>query len=424
MLLDTPYRTTYERELMSSRATLRQRDSSGIRPVAGVVATMISASLPPFIIGTIAIQIGQNIHFTPVDLAKAVAAYYVVSAALSPTSGHLVARLGPEASLRLAALGSSLGLIAVARADSPEVIVGALAFLGLPNSLVQPASNQVLSNVGEARRGFVFGLVQSAIPLSTLTSGLLLAIFGRSGDWRAAIWTVVVLTLLAQVVIPRGPALRLVPGTPVNSLSPDGSPSPAHGPRHGGIPLLAALVLGAFLASFAATTLPSFVAVTGQHVALSPASIASAQITGSLACIAIRIAAAWLGGRHGGPTMLNLVTWLLIAGSIGYFLLAHGASWSFLVGVTMAYAFGWGWNGLFNLSVIHARPHHIASTTGLTQGGVFFGGVCGPLAFAALSGDQHFSSAWAMVAVVTLAAAGSMGFARRRWIGSEVPQDD
>lgn len=397
-------------------ATSALRQQNGTRAVTGVVWTMVAASLPPFLIGTIAIQIGQSFSFTPTQLGLSVAAYYIVSAALSPVGGHLVALLGPLTSLRLAAAGSSAGLTAVALASSAETVIIALAFLGLPNCLVQPSSNHVLSGIDEPRRGLAFGLVQSAIPLATLTSGLLLAVFGNSASWRPAIWIVVALTLIAQLVIPTASIRHRQ--RPARTAPVGEGALPAYLPP-GGALLMIGLVLGAFLASFAATTLPSFVAVTGEDLLLSPTTIAAAQITGSLACIAVRIVVAWRGGRNGGPGALSLVAWLLALGSVGYLLIAWGVAWAYVAGVVLAYALGWGWNGLFNLSVTYARPDRIAAATGMTQGGVFFGGVCGPLVFAAIAGEGPFGASWSAIAGAALLAAATLWLAQRHWTRTE-----
>lgn len=393
------------------------------RTSAGVVATMISASLPPFVVGTLSIQIGQDIDFVVADLGLAVATYYLVSALLSPFGGRVVVALGPILALRLTAAGSSVGLAIVGLAGSAPIIILALAFLGIPNSFVQPASNQLLATVEPRHRGLTFGLVQSAIPLSALTGGVLLAIFGDPDRWRWGLGTVVVLTLLTQLVIPtavrRTSSGRTSLPDAVPSITAPTPRTPAAGPLPGGSWLILGIVTGAFLASVAATTLPSFVATTGEGLNLSSSTIAAAQISGSLGCIAVRILAAWHGGRRSGPAMLTIVVWLLAFGAGGYLLIAWGTPWAFVVGVFVAYTLGWGWNGLFNLSVTHARPGRIAATTGLTQGGVFFGGVCGPLMFTAVSGSYSPSSGWAAIAAIALVSAASIEFARRRWLKTE-----
>lgn len=395
----------------------RPANGSG-RAVAGVVATMISVAVPPFLVGTVAIQVAATMSFTPAQLGSAVAGYYLVSAAVSPIGGRIAGRLGPVLSMRLACVGATLGLIGIAVAPSAAGIVVALSLLGLPNALVQPAANQILSDtVPPHRQGVAFGLVQSAIPSSTLISGALLAVFGTQNQWRAAVWAVVVFTLLAQLVIgrPRGAGQDVATGPRVTSL-----PLPA---PIGGAPLMVALVLAAVLASMAATTLPSFVASTGAARGMGPGEVALVQVLGSLACIGLRVLVAWRGALLGEWRVLGVVGAMMLVGSAGFGLLAIPSAAVFCVGVVVAYAFGWGWNGLFNLSVSRVRTGRVSAATGLTQGGVFLGGVLGPLVFAWALDTTGVGSAWLIVAVAALAAAMSIVLAAARWAGADVVKE-
>ena len=371
---------------------------------------MVSVAIPPFLVGALAQPIGSDFDFTASDLGLAIAAYYLVSGVLSPLAGRLVAAIGVTRSLHLACAGSTVGLAWIALAPSAGQITVVLGLLGLPNSVVQPASNQVLSGVRDPLvRGLSFGLVQSAIPASTMLAGLLLAVTTQGSSWRYTVWAVAVLTLVAQV---------LVAGTRVVVPAARTSPSPAAtAPRGvGGPPLMAALVLTGFLASAAATLLPSFVASTGANAHVQPTVVAMAQVVGSLSCVLVRILAAWCASRLSAAQKLTVVGALLALGSCGYLLLARGATWSFVLGTVLAYACGWGWNGLFNLIVTSARPARVAASTGLTQGGVFLGGGAGPLGFAVLAQSGGIGPAWSAVAVVGLAAVACVAYATRRWI--------
>lgn len=398
-------------------STIAPSTTTGVRAVAGVLGTLVAVSVPPFLVGTLAIQMGRTMAFGAADVATAVAGYYAVSALLSPFSGRFVAWCGPRVALRLAALGSALGLVGIALAGDAAGVVVALTCIGVPNSLVQPASNQILSGIGPGRaRAIAFGAVQSAIPAATLIAGALLAVVGGSGSWRAAVWAVAALVAAVQLAIPfrREPVTPGAPGG-TGATVPVPVPVPV-----GGRPLVAALVGGAFLASVAATTLPSFLAATGQHAGVSPQVVGAVQIAGSLTCIVARVLASWSGGRHEGAESLRAVGTMLVGGALGYVLLGTGSGWGFLVGALAAYGLGWGWNGLFNLSVTQARPDSIAAVTGLTQGGVFLGGVCGPLLFAAVAGSGRYGPAWYVIAIAAAASAALIAHARQRWVRSGV----
>ena len=93
----------------------------------------------------------------------------------------------------------------------------------------------------------------------------------------------------------------------------------------------------------------------------------------------------------------------------------------FAVGVAVAYAAGWGWNGLFNLTVAQAGPLDVAATTGITQAGLLFGSVWGPLAFAILMNDLGPRSAWLLTACFVAVGAALFLYVRRRWLGALPP---
>jgi len=379
----------------------------GRRDVAGVIVAMVSAAIAPFLVGTLSVQIGASFEFGAGDLAVAVAGYYLVSAVLSPAGGRLVGALGAVPALRLACLGSTAGLGLAATADSASTIVIALGLLGVPNALVQPASNQVLATVRSPRlQALSFGLVQSAIPIATLISGVLLGLVGASSSWRAALVSVVVFTALGQLVIGADREKK-------RQVTQQAASSIAAEP--GGRLLLTALVVGGLLATMAAATLPAFVAATGQANGVGPHAVAAAQIAGSMACITARVAITWRAAHLEGFQLLFAMAGLLALGAVGYLLVGNEAALVFGAGVVLAYGCGWGWNGVFNLSLTRARPRGIARATGLTQAGVFLGGVLGPLMFAAAVHRQGHGAAWGSMAVVAVTASVLLAVGAFHW---------
>ena len=168
--------------------------------------------------------------------------------------------------------------------------------------------------------------------------------------------------------------------------------------------LLVALVATGFFASIAATSLPSYVASTGLATGLAPGLVAGAQVLGSIACATTRIGAPLAISQGTSGQRLRLIALLLGGGAVGYLLLGTGSAAGFLVGTVVAYAFGWGWNGLFNQVVVAVRPDRIAAATGMTQGGVFLGGTVGPLSFAAIVHAHGYEPAWLIAAGAALAA--------------------
>jgi MFS family permease len=380
------------------------QETPGGRAVPGLAAVTVSVALAPFLIGALAPRIAEDFVLTTRDVGAAMAGYYVVSGLLSPVGGRVVERLGTTRTLRLACALSSVGLLLIARAESATQTIAVLTFLGLPNAMVQPACNDVLARVEHPRvRALSFGVLQASIPTATLLAALVLGLASSLGGWRGTTAAVAVLSVFAQLLVP-----KVAPRHRISSVASHGSasrPARATAPAaYGGWLFLGGLTLTGFLASSALTTLPSFAATTGHHYGLTAWTIATAQTVGSLGSAATRIVVASAASHSTMRTRLVVVATLQGIGVLGFLALASGTTVGFVLGTIVAFSFGWGFNGLFNMIVTSARPRDIARSTGLTQGGIFLGGMAGPLVFAAVAGTSHFRSGWAVMALFMAAA--------------------
>lgn len=388
------------------------------RQLVGTAAVVVAVVIPPFLVGALATRIGQDLPFGTAQLGLALAACYIVTCVLSPLGGRFVGRVGADAALRIAGAMTTLGLLGIAAASRAEHLLLALAFIGIPNALTQPSSNEILSRVEEPRlRALSFGLVQASIPTASLIAGSVLAIASYGTSWRGSMLAVAALTVVAQLVLPRTP--RTGRGAVVRRHRRS-APGATADPRDlvGGRPLMAAVILTGCLASAAATALPSFGASTGLAIGVAPWLVAGSQIAGSLTSIAVRVVAPVVTSHATLRRRLLTVAALQALGLVAMLGMATGTPAGFVVGSIAAFGFGWGWNGLFNLIVALARPGRIASATGLTQGGVFLGGTLGPLTFTAIAGEDHFGSGWIAMAGIMAVAVVSAGFAAQRAGGS------
>ncbi|MFG1677919.1 MFS transporter [Micromonospora sp. NPDC049282] len=386
-------------------------DTGALRSVAGLAGAIVSAAIPPFLVGALAPRIALSIPLDTGDVGIAMAGFYLVSGVLSPAGGRVVHRMGPTAALRWACGLSTLGLAAISAASNPVQMIVLLTLLGVPNAVVQPSCNEVLSRLRSSQvRAVSFGAVQSSIPVATLIAGVLLAVASYGIGWRWTVLGVAVLTVAAQLPIP-----NLAPNTgAVSAVQPAPrrrSTSAARGPARG---LLGLLVATGFLASCAVTSLPSFAATTGHHFGLAPWVIAAAQMLGSVGSAVMRVVAPALTSRASARRQLVAVALLQGTGTLGFVALASGSSAGFVAGTIAAFTFGWGFNGLFNLIVTDAHPGRIATATGLTQGGVFIGGMAGPLVFAAIAGSDRFGAAWLAMALFMCGALSATLLAARR----------
>jgi predicted MFS family arabinose efflux permease len=372
------------------------------RPTLAVIGVIVCAAIPPFLVGALAPLIGDDMPFSATQVGVSIAAYYLVSGVLSPLGGRAVDRIGVVRALRLSCAITTVGLLTIAMAGDAVHVTVALGVLGIPNSVVQPAANAVLAEVRTPRlQAFVFGTVQASIPTATLVAGLVLGIASYVGGWR---WTVLAVASLTLV------ALWLTRGLPptVRGSRPAPADTPAGLLTRPSTPwLLVALVAIGFFASTASTSLPSYIASTGLDSGLAPGLVAGAQVLGSIACAVTRIGAPVAVSHGTSHRRLVLIAVLLAGGALGYLLLGTGTAAGFLIGTVVAYAFGWGWNGLFNQVIVSVRPDGIAAATGMTQGGIFLGGTVGPLAFAAVVHGHGYGSAWWISSGAAIAAVGA-----------------
>lgn len=388
---------------MAPEMTAAHRDEpTAARAVLGLAAVTVSAAIAPFLVGALAPRIGGEISLSTRDVGVAMAGYFLVSGALSPAGGRVVDRLGTTTALRWACALSTAGLLGIATARNTTTIVVIMTLLGVPNSVVQPGSNNLLARLERPRvRAMSFGVLQASIPVSTLIAALLLGLAGSGGGWRWTVVAVAVLTVLTQLVVPTVPHASRSTGA-TSSAAPTGTAGKL---GHGGPGFLTLIVLTGFLASCAVTTLPSFAATTGHHAGLTPWTIAIAQTLGSMGSAVMRVVASTLASHAGMRSRLLVMAGLQVVGILGFLGLASGTTPGFVLGTIAAFTFGWGFNGLFNLILASARPLQIARATGITQAGVFLGGMTGPLVFAAIAGTEHFGAGWLAMSLFMAAAA-------------------
>ncbi|TDC44609.1 MFS transporter [Actinomadura sp. KC345] len=361
--------------------------------VAATVFCTISAAVPPFLVGVLAVHMRDDFPFTSVHLAMSVAVYYAVSAAMSVPAGRIAHRYGARRCLRGAALlaGISLGVLAVA--GNWQLVLLAQFVAGAGNSVIQPVVGSVLNATAPVRyRGAAFGLNQSAIPLSTLFAALLIPSLSLTVGWR---WCAAVLAAEAIVVAFLVPRLR--------SAVPRGGPRRERRGRPSPGPLLL-LASGTAVGSMAATNLPTFLTTSAVEAGMTVAAAAGLQMAGSVVCILVRISAGWLGdGRR--PEYFRPAAAMLLAGGVGYVFLATGPVWLLTIGAVVAFGLGWGWSGLFNLSVALRYGDDVAHAIGITQAGVYAGAMSGPLLFGVVFERFGRDAAWSVTALLAFAAA-------------------
>lgn len=348
----------------------------------------VSASLPLFLAGAVAVQMRQELGFGVAALGVAVATFRLVGAVLAPRLGSLVDRIGPVPAMRASVLltfGASSGIALVAQ--NWASLVGFLAVAGAAQSLAQTGANiSLVRAVRESRQGFAFALKQSALPASSAVSGLAVPVIALTLGWRWAFGMAAVLALSVGLLIPRVGDRRFVVDRRAVSVGPPlGSE-------------VTWLVVGMFLSMCAATTLSAFSVDSAVTAGLSPGRAGLLLTVGSLFSIVVRLVVGALADRRDGGHIATCAR-LILVGSLGYLLMGLQNSWSVPLGMLIAYGLGWGFNGLFIFAVVRLYRTAPGAASGRALSAGSLGGLTGPTVFGLVVEWAGYPAAWTLATV-------------------------
>jgi len=369
------------------------------RTVLGAAATTVACVLPVFLVGGLAVQLGDELHLSPAGLGLAVSVYFGVSALASIPSGALVERYGPVVVARAGILLAATTTLAIALlAHSYPALVGLLAIGAGANALGQLASNTSLARgVPRGRQGLSFGVKQSAIPTATLLAGAAVPAVALTVGWR---WAFVLATGLALTALP------LVPPDPIPVARP------TRRRRGQATGALAVLGVAAALAAAAANALGTFLVDSAVARGLSPGLAGLVLTLGSALCLLGRLGTGWWADHRAGGHVATIAG-MLTVGAAGLTLLTVAGPVALVVGVVLGFGVGWAWPGLLNFAVVRLHPQAPAAATSITQTGVYAGGSLGPLGLGAVAGHLGYPVMWLTAAGAMLLAATLMLAGRR-----------
>jgi MFS family permease len=313
-----------------------------LRAATGALTTTIACSVPVFLVGGLAVQIGGDLDFSPAGLGLAVSAYFGATALASVPAGALVERYGSTAIARCGIALSVASLLAVAAlARSLWSLILILALGAGANAMGQLASNTSLSrHVPVRRQGLSFGVKQAAIPVSTLLAGAAVPIVALTVGWRWAFVAAAIGALAALLLVPvERDELKRSRGASGNRATA----------------ALVVIGLAATLAAGAANGLGTFLVDSAVARGISPGPAGLALTLGSLVCVLARVAGGWQADRV-PARQVGLIAGLLAVGAFGLALLAVPGTAALVVGVVLGFGLGWSWPGLMNFAVVRLHP--------------------------------------------------------------------
>ena len=367
------------------------RVGSGLKSgyVAPLAAMMLVQAMTAMAVVTVPVLAPEIAAALAVDTAavglhQSIA--YAGAAALTLVSGSLVLRHGGirinQASVLLSAAGVGLVLAGAA----PAVALGAI-LAGMGYGLATPGASHILARVTPpARRGLVFSIKQSAVPLGGLVAGALFPPIAARFGWPAAIALSCAMAASAALVIQR---LR----APL-----DADRDPAHRVRLGAPGDSVRLVLAtpalrpiAFVAfSYGAVQLCLFAFLVTYLVERVALDLVTAGLLFSVmqgAGIVARVGWGWLNDRWLPARPLLAAIGIGIVASVAA-AASFTSGWP-LAGLAVVCAAlgltGVGWNGVYLAEVARATPiEKVGSATGGVMMFTFLGIVVGPSTFGAI----------------------------------------
>lgn len=373
------------------------------RDLGAVVLATVTASLPVFLVGTMAVEIRHSLHFSTAVLGLVVALYYLGAATSSVPASRLAEAVGGIRVMRTGALAVAVvsGLVAGV-ASSWAALTVLMVLAGMISGSMGPATNLFLvRRTDQSGQGLAFGIKQAAVPLAALLGGVAVPAVALSLGWRWAFGFASVLSMIAVVVIPaprvalseRRLLLRGQTRAPVRSIP------------------LTVLALGLGLGVAASSGAAAFLVSAAVTLGFAKGTAGLVAALAGACAVVSRVATGARADRRGGR-QFPVIALMLAIGALGYLLLVASSATSsrplFVVGSVLALGSGWGWNGLFNFAVARTHLHAPAAATGVTQVGGRLGGVAGPAVLGVVAAQGSYGVAWLVAAAAAAGGAGAM----------------
>jgi len=356
--------------------------------------------LPGFLVGSLALQIRSDFDVSVAAVAAGVTVFFAAGAVGAGPGGRLSERVGGLRTIRRCVLATAVLLLTCAvAAQSLAVFLVLLALAGLVNAMCQPAINLFMADqVPLDRQGVAFGIKQSAIPTALLVSGLALPALALPLGWRPTFAICALAVLAIGAIVGRA--------TP-SFVAPPVRPPPPRPSRK-----LVITAIGAALASAGPNSLSAYLVASAVDVGIAEGVAGVLSATGSATSLLVRILVGVRADRRRDYGFSTIVA-LMIVGSGGFALLAVGQPAAFVAGAVVAFCFGWGWPGLFNLAVVDLHREAPAAATGVSQTGIYVGAAVGPAAYGLISSEIGYPATWGVAGGLSLVAAAAVAYAAR-----------
>lgn len=348
--------------------------------------------LPVFLTGALAVQLREHLGLRVDSLGVVYASYFVAAASLSAPMGRWAERVGPELALRAGTLLYVAALLGAAGLTSSQLhLLGFVLLSGLGTSITRNATSVLVArSVRPDRQGLAFAIKHCSIPVGSLLAGLSVPALALPLGWRWAYGAAALMSFLVLWSVPRSQARP--------------RPQPVGGEADLPFRVLVVAAVSFALGSSAAASLGAYTVSTAVAAGMDEGTAGVLVAVGSVVGLASRLLVGHWSDRRPG-SQLDLVSWMLAVGGLGFLLLGWAREPLLWVAVPLAFATGWAWLGSYNLAMVRLNPVAPGAAVGVTQTGAFVGAIAGPATLGFLAHRYSFAVSWGAAAAMSLLAA-------------------
>jgi MFS family permease len=354
--------------------------------LTAMVAAQVAIAMAIMTVPVLAPKIAGDIGIEPSRIGVYSAIVFVGAIILTSIGGSVIGRFGSVRTTQIAMLLGAAGLALSLNGWVPGLVLGALA-VGMGYGVATPAASHLLARtIPRERRGLVFSLKQTGVPVGGFLLGLTVPAIADRLGWplgiAAVIGLLVVMALLLQPIRARydgdrDPERRIGPGETLAAIR-----LVAAEPR------LRPLALASFVYAMMQLSLFSFyVVVLVDRGGLDPVTAGAVFSIMHLGGIVGRPLLGWISDSLLPARPLLAVIGVAIFGC-GLALAVLDETWprtllwavSFISGIIAA-----GWNGVYIGEIARIMPGPlVARATGGVSAFTFLGVAIGPAVFSAI----------------------------------------
>lgn len=386
-------------------------------------ATMLVQAMVAMAISVVPVlspMLGAHYGIAPSLIGLYSSLVFVGAISFTLLGGLLVRRFGAVRCSQVALSIAGAALAATALGPLAGIVVFAV-ITGMGYGLATPGASHILARVTPAgRRGIVFSLKQSAVPIGGLLAGLIAPLAAAGFGWRGAIVALAAAVAVVALVIrplraeyddDRDPAFPITVRSPFTAVA-----NVLRNPKLRGL-AIATFAYAAMQSSIFSIFTAYYVEVGGLTLIVAGQAFAVLQAAGVIA----RVIFGWLSDSF-VPARHLLASLGLTMAIVGVVAAQLGGDWPVAVMFVLAALIGFaaaGWPGIYLAEIARVVPiEQVSMATGGTVAFSFLGVVVGPALFSTI---VTASGSYALAFYVFSAAAGMVG--TLLWVARERPAD-